>query len=59
MIVLSRIVGIVLLLCILFFFNDEFLLLVFALSLMACVIANAITLGLKFSGQKVGNSHVE
>ena len=43
MIVLSRIVGIVLLLYILFVFNDEFLLLVFALSLMTCVIANAFT----------------
>ena len=49
MIVLSRFVGIIILLCILVLFNDAFLLLVLALSLMSCVIANAITLVFRFS----------
>jgi len=44
MIVLSRLAGISLLFCVLFLFNDEFLLLVFDLALMVCVIANSITL---------------
>jgi len=53
MLVISRIVGAALLLSVLFLFNDEFLLLVFAMSLMTCVIANSVSL--VFIDHKVGD----
>jgi hypothetical protein len=53
----SRVVGVTLLTSVLLLFNNEFMLLVFALSLMTCVIVNSISLA--FIDHKIGNKNVE